>query len=308
MMQCPCDRKFFIKLKEISMTKMELNEYDFAAEEAIINLLKSEGVAFRNEFRYRLERPSPYSEEVEFLLHHVIDRAISRMEENGEIKPTNLRGRRGMGAKHMPLLFYRLEGSDYSRALQDAIRKKRDCSHFITGLSSYAGFYAQKLWIDSIKKTDCTVHAEDVYKFDDKEAETSGDIDAIIEKDGYYFGIEIKNKFPYPDDINNKFLIAAELDTIPVIVARTISYGDRKKITNNGGLIKIYETAIFPKDICVNKMKESIEVLRYPIILTDKIDDHVMRDFIKIIEYGISNYDNRIKKVKKYLEENLGYF
>ena len=68
-------------------------------------------------------------------------------------------------------------------------------------------------------------------------------------------------------------------------------------------LIKIYETAIFPKDICVNKMRESVDVLAYPMILTNVIDDHVIKDLIKKIDYGITNYDRRMSMIKKFKKE-----
>jgi len=69
-----------------------LSEFDVAAEKGIVNVLEVEGVAFRNELRYRLERPEGYQIDVQFLLHNIIDAAIKRLEAKEEIVVTDLRG------------------------------------------------------------------------------------------------------------------------------------------------------------------------------------------------------------------------
>lgn len=281
--------------------------FDETAEEAIINLLKKDGVVYRNEFRYRLEKPSPYSEQEDKLLHGVISRKLDDLEERKIIQTTDLRGRRRKDSALKPLLFYRLKESGYTTAIQDLIKVKRDCSQFLSGISSYAGFYAQGLWKKALDKRNITVLAEDVNDFEGNETSSKRDIDLLIEYKGCNFGIEVKNTFSYPKDIKNKYRIAAELDVVPIIVARTLSYGDRKYITSYGGLIKLYEVAIFP-DICKKKMNEIVQYLKYPLMIIDEIDDHVVDNLVSRLDYGVARYDYLLNKVRNQLEylENNG--
>ena len=203
------------------------NSYDEAAEEAILNLLWEDGVAFRNELRYRLERPSPYSEIEKYLSHEVISRKLDDLEKREIIQTTNLRGRKkDIGLK--PLLFYRLKNSDYTVEIQELIKIKRNCSHFISGLSSYAGFYSQRLWKEAIDEKNITILDKDTNEFNNNEASSNKDIDLLIEYKGCNFGVEVKNTFSYPNDIKGKYRVAAEMDVVPLFISRTISHADRK--------------------------------------------------------------------------------
>lgn len=279
-----------------------LSEFDIAAEKGIVNVLKAEGVAFRNELRYRLEKPALYQVEVPFLLHNIIDVAIKRLEDKEVIATTDLRGRKRKATSgRKPLLFYRLTSMPYTRQIQESIKVKRDCSTFILGLSSYAGFYAQRLWVKAFRELDFNILDEDVYEFDGKTSSVEGDIDMVVEKDGIVFGVEVKNGLSYPTDIQRKFRIAAELDTIPFFVARTLSWGYRKWLPHNGGLMKIYEVSIFSRD-CPKKLVECIKVLGYPIIVREKVDEHVVKHLGIVAGIGLSQSDEYKKRNKRYLE------
>lgn len=169
---------------------VELTKYDKAAERGIIDILETEGVAFRNEFRYRLEKPADYQLDVEFLHHDRIDAALDRLEETGIIKTTDNRGRkRKSNEGRKPFKFYRLTAAPYSKPLQEMIKTKKDCALFIRGLSSYAGFRAQKLWLKVFRELDYNILGEDVDTLDGNTSSIEGDIDFIAEKDGIRFGV-----------------------------------------------------------------------------------------------------------------------
>jgi len=189
----------------------------------------------------------------------------------------------------------------YARQIQDAIKVKRDASTFILGLSSYAGFYAQKLWVDAFRRLGCNILDEETDEFEGKTSSVEGDIDMIVEKDGVVFGVEVKNGFSYPADIRRKFRIAADLDTIPFFIARTLSWSDRKWLPSNGGLMKLYDVSIFPPD-CPKKVQECIKVLGYPVFVTEKIDNHVVEHLDRVMKLGFSKLDEYKSKVKRYLE------
>lgn len=281
--------------------KRSLTEFDVAAEKGIVNVLKVEGVAFRNELRYRLERPALYQVEFRFLLHNAIDAAIRRLEEKGVIVTTDLRGRKRKTTGRKPLLFYRLSSMPYTQQIQDLIKIKRDCSTFILGLSSYAGFYAQKLWVKAFRELDFNILGEDMYEFDENTSSVKGDIDIIVERDGVVFGVEVKNGLSYPTDIRRKFRIAAELKTIPFFVARTLSWGDRKWLPANGGLMKLYDVSIFSPD-CPKKVQQCIKMLGVPIFVTDRIDKHVVEHLNKVVGVGFSKLDEYKEKIERYLK------
>lgn len=278
-----------------------LSEYDIAAEKGVLNVLEAEGVAFRNELRYRLERPDLYQVGIPFLLHNTIDAAINRLKEKREIVETDLRGRKRKATTgRKPLLFYRLISMPYNKRIQDVIKEKRDCSTFLFGLSSYAGFYAQNLWVDVFRELDFNILGEDMDEFDGNTSSVEGNIDIIVERDGVVFGVEVKNGLSYPTDIRRKFRIAAELQTMPFFVARALSYGDRKWLPANGGLMKLYNVSIFSPD-CPEKLQECMKVLGYPIFVTKKIDDHVVKHLESVVSIGFTKLKDYVEKITRYL-------
>ena len=281
--------------------KRSLTEFDIAAEKGVVNVLRAEGVAFRNELRYRLERPALYQVETPFLLHNAVDAAIRRLEDKGIIVTTDLRGRKRKTTGRKPLLFYRLSSTSYTRQIQDTIKIKRDCSTFVLGLSSYAGFYAQKLWVKAFRELDFNILGEEMDEFDGNASSVEGDIDIIVEKDGVVFGVEVKNGLSYPTNIRRKFRIAAELKTIPFFVARALSWGDRKWLPANGGLMKLYDVSIFSPD-CPRKVQECIRILGVPIFVTEKIDRHVVEHLDRVVGIGFSKLGEYKEKIKRYLK------
>lgn len=281
--------------------KRILSKYDIAAEKGVINVLKVEGVAFRNELRYRLERPHLYQVGVPFLLHNTIDAAIKRLEKRKEIVATDIRGRKRKTTGRKPLLFYRLSSTPYNKLIQERIKIKRDCSTFVLALSSYAGFYAQKLWVEVFRQLGFDIHGEDRDEFEGNRASVEGDIDIIVERDGVVFGVEVKNGLSYPTNIRRKFRIAAELKTIPFFVARALSWGDRKWLPAYGGLMKLYDVSIFSHD-CPKKVKECIKILGYPIMAIDRVSEHVVGHLNGVVSLGFAKLEEYRGKLRRYLE------
>lgn len=275
--------------------------YDVAAEEGVFRILDSEFVAFRNELHYRLEKPEPYQVHVPTLEHQVVDSAIKRLENAKKIEPTGLRGRKPSGAKY-PHIFYKKVGADYGR-LPEIMKMKIDLSRFIFGLSSYAGFYAQSLWLDAFVRAGFNILDENTNEFEGKTASISGDVDFIAEKDGLKFGVEIKNGFSYSTtvEIKDKFRVAAELGVIPFFVVRRLPYGARKWITDNGGLILPYNDSIYPFD-CESKTRDCMNHLGFPIIMLKDIDDRFRNKLLEIHRLAYARKEGYEKKLDRYLE------
>lgn len=281
---------------------VKLSLWDEAAERGVLTILKAEGVVFRNEFRYRLENPKLYQVGVERAIEHSrVDAAIKRLERKGVIKRTGPLGRRRRYAGGPRTnLFYRLATTPSSRALQDLMKKKIDLSYAIFSLSSYAGFYAQGLWLKAFHDLDFNILKTDVYKLEDKEASISGDIDFVAEKDEVRFGVEVKNGLSYPTDLKEKFRIAAELGTIPFFVARRLPSSTFYWIVNRGGLVKIYETAIHSPDFRA-KIDECVDILGYPLIVLSEISREVRAKVDQVARIGFSREEELKEALDMYL-------
>lgn len=253
---------------------VKLSKWDIAAEKGVVTILEAEGVAFRNEFRYRLENPSLYQLDVERAIEHSrADAAIKRLERKGVITTTGPLGRkRRFAGGPRTNLFYRLIDTPFSRALQDLMRKKIDLSYAIFSLSSYAGFYAQGLWLKAFRDLNFDIPGIDVNELEDKRASIGEDIDFVAEKEGLRFGVEVKNRLSYPPDFKEKFQVAAELGTIPFFVVRRLPSSTFNWINERGGLIKIYETAIHSPDF-KSKIDECRDILGYPLITLNEISE-----------------------------------
>ena len=273
--------------------------YDEAADDGVINVLDSELVAFRNELHYRLEKPELYQIHVPTLEHHIVDSSIRRLEKAGKLESTGLRGRKPSGAKYTHIFYKKVEAS-YGR-LPEIMKAKVDLSRFIFGLSSYAGFYAQNLWLKAFGEIGFNILDENTGEFEGKKASVSGDIDFIVEKDDVRFGVEVKNGFSYASDIRNKFRIAAELGVIPFLVVRRLPYGIRKWITSNGGLILPYNDGIYPFD-CEAKTRECINRLGFPIIMLKNVDDRFKDKILYIFRLAYARKEFLRKKLDKYLQ------
>ena len=281
---------------------VELSRWDIAAEKGVITILEAEGVAFRNEFRYRLENPSLYQLDAERAIEHTrVDAAIKRLERKGVITTTGPLGRKPRYAGGPRTnLFYRLVKTSFSRALQDLMRKKVDLSYAIFSLSSYAGFYAQGVWLKAFRDVNFDVLGTDVNELEGKRASISGDIDFVAEKEGVRFGVEVKNGLSYPTDFKEKFQIAAELGTIPFFVARRLPSSTFYWINERGGLIKIYETAIHAPDF-KSKVDECIDILGYPLITLNEISEETKSKLYQIARIGFSQEKERKGKIQTYL-------
>jgi hypothetical protein len=242
-----------------------VSKFHVYAEKSIVGVVDTEKVAYRNEFRYRLEKD---------YYHTVTDYSVRRLEEGKayheglKLARTALPGRKST-VKRTPNVFYKSVNADYS-SLVPVMKKKLDLSTFVSELAPSAGFHAQYLWRDAFADLGFSIEKEDVKEFDGRSATVGGDIDFIAKKDDLCFGVEVKNSLEYPVDLARKVQIAIELETIPVVVVRRVTwdvYGNLKKY---GVLTKIYETAIMPGsyESVVQKCKE---ILGMPLIALDII-------------------------------------
>lgn len=287
------------------MAGVSPSKYDVEVENAIVELLSKVKVAFKNEIKYRLEKDG--------YIHTVTDYAVYRLEHGKaynqqlRIKRTGLPGRPSTKGSGEASVFYHLPSESYSDLLQ-LMREKVALSAFISNMSRVAGFHAQELWKKAFLDLGYQLKSEqDVRKFEGKEATVNNTIDFIVEKDGVRFGVEVKNDLEYPKDLDKKFQVAVELGVIPVFVVRRITPTTYKNIRKYGGLVKIYETAIYPAAYA-DTVKRCAETLGYPVIaldeITKKTKEHLER---KVMAEGFRDPEEKIKLNQEWLEEVRRY-
>ena len=268
------------------------------AKEAILKLFYEEGllVAYDRELRYRLETQFP---------HDYIGEAIRQLKESGELKPTNVPGRKG--AADMPNSFYRLSASNYLELLP-IMRKKLDLSIFITGVSREMGRHAELAWWRAFKRNGYEVYPSSeqdyggaVNEYKGRKASINHDIDFIASKDGVDYGIEVKNGLNYPDDLYWKFTVAAELNTIPLIIARWLNPAQIPLIEELGGKYLVYKEAIY--STAYKTIIEEIRTLmKLPVEARDEIDDNYFRlKMQEIHSQVLNNYADKKARLQRYL-------
>ena len=157
------------------------------------------------------------------------------------------------------------------------------------------------LWKNALINSGFNILAEETYSFDDNKAKTNGDIDYIVEKDKIKYGIEIKNSLSYPRDLIRKLYICIELNLIPLFIVRWLSKAQFHNIFKKGGLIKIYEKAIFPKKHS-RIATECEQILGTPLISLKKISKKPIKNLLKIHNYAVENHDKIKRKNKAFIK------
>lgn len=264
--------------------------YDDACEMAVKALLKDIGVGFDREIRYRLERD---------FFHDVTGYIVRRLEAKGQIRRTGLRGRR------ITTVFYRLPETEY-REIISLMKEKVRLSNFLSYESSKAGYVAESLWISAFQDLGFEILGREVSEFQGKQTTVGGDIDFIARKDGLTYGIEVKNSLSYPDDLSRKFRVALELGVIPFFVARWISKSQFHMVRRYGGLVKLYETSIYPSKY-TKIVEQCRQVLGSPLIALDKITERPKKHLRKIHAIALDEI-GRIKRGNQRFWREVPFF
>lgn len=270
-----------------SLRQIITYRYDDPCGMAIKALLDDINVGFDREMRYRLEKD---------FFHDVTGYIIRRLNENGQILRTGLRGRR------IPVVFYRLPETDYTYII-GLMKTKVRLSNFLSENSSEAGYFAQYLWELAFQDLGFEILGRETRMFRGRETRLGGDLDFIAQKDGLTYGVEVKNSLSYPDDLCWKFRIAVDLGIIPLFIARWISKTQFYMVHKYGGLVKLYETSIYPR-----KYSEIIEqckhALGFPLIALDSITERPKRHLRKIHTIALDETDKLRLANQRFLVDN----
>jgi len=269
---------------------------DEAKNEILLLYQQGLKVAYDRELRYRLE--SKFS-------HDDIAMAISELVREGKLEPTNVPGRKRINSQH-PNKFYRLPDSNYQDILP-IMKKKLELSAFVAGVIKTAGEHAERVWYHAFKRNGWNVFPVNeadplgVNKYKGKEASINNDIDFIVEKDNIEYGVEIKNGLGYPDDLYWKFIVAAELNTIPLIIARWLNPAQIPLVRELGGEYLIYKEALYPETY-KSIVEDCRKTLGMPIIALDEIEDHYFNRKVNDIHQRTKlNYQDKKNRIREFL-------
>lgn len=267
------------------------------AKNAILNLFQTQAltVAYDRELRYRLEGSFP---------HDQVGEALRQLKDEGSLKQTNVPGRRGTG-EH-PNVFYRLPNSNYNDLLP-IMKTKLDLSIFIGSVGREMGRYAELAWWRAFERNGWAVYPasenelQGVSEYKGRKATTGHNIEFVAEKDGIEYGVEVKNRLPYPDDLYWKLLVCVDLQVVPLIIARWLNPGQPRIIEALGGAKPfVYKSAIYAKtyEPIVDKVKS---ILGYPIDAREDVDDAYFQPRIQAIhESFIRNKTNKYSRLKRF--------
>jgi len=283
-------QKFGIDITNIKSSLFQTlnNKYDVPCEYDVINLLENIKAGYDREIRYRLEKK---------YYHNITAKIISRLENYKIIKRTGLRGTK------IPTVFYRKYNTEYDKNLINIMKKKLYLYSFINSTSSTAGIYAQILWKQALEDSGFNILDEETNSFGNIKSKINGDIDYIAEKDKIKYGIEIKNSLSYPRDLMRKMLICIELGLIPLFIVRWMSKTQFYNIWNNGGLIKIYETSIYPHKY-KKTIKECREILGYPMLSINRITKKPKKHLNYIHGIAVKNIEEIMEKNRDFIKKN----
>lgn len=171
------------------------------------------------------------------------------------------------------------------------------------------GRHAELVWWRAFKQHNWNVYPSDeedlqgVREYGGRKTTQPNDIDFIAEKDGIEYGVEVKNSLGYPEDLYWKFLVATELKTIPLIIARWLNPVQVQAIKELGGAWIIYKTAIFSTTYA-SLIQDTIRYLGLPVEARDEIDPHYFQTKTNQVHQQITaNLSSVRDKLQKFLNQ-----
>jgi len=120
--------------------------------------------------------------------------------------------------------------------------------------------------------------------------QTNHDLDFIVEKDGIYYGVEVKNILPYMerDEFNIKLEMCRFLGLVPLWILRNAPKDQFDKIRKNGGFILKFKSQVYPIGF-EDKVREIWNLMRLPVTVWERFPK-------KLEKLTLRFHDSLIKK------------
>jgi len=270
------------------LSRYDIDKHDFwfkKAYDEIPRVIRECVVVTDREIKVRLEGepfpgpPGPFP--------WVTGYAIEALRKNKVIKCYGYRGRRRIKGG-VTNRFYCLYNTPYSE-VEDIIQRKRrvsaDVNTLLTGEAS-ASYHAEDLFLEAfVDRLGFICHKRDASEFRGRrvsgvKGKKPPDIDFVLERDGIFFGVDVKNWIRYeyetPKDVYVKLKAAEELGLVPFIIARYL----HRDLTNEiiyerHGLVYEYKYLILQPSVR-SLAEEARELLGYPVLAVDALPDFMV--------------------------------
>ena len=144
----------------------------------------------------------------------------------------------------------------------------------------------QKLWVTEISSRS----SEETFESskEKKWTKSEHDLDFIVEKDGVYYGVEVKNTLPYMplEEFKIKLEICKHLNLLPLWILRNAPKNQIDEIKRHEGLILKFKSQVFP--IGFEELTTEIwKYTRLPATVWDKFGEKLEKIVMKYHEKNI---------------------
>jgi len=216
------------------------------AKTALVDLIESrQAVFYERQLQVMFEKP---------FFHWVTSRALNELAESGIIQ-----------SEYRPLIWVGNEAPDGAKTIPQirffAPRKLRFWRRRATEIneivgrfsvpdfSAASGRHAEMLFDVAMERKGFHYAGHDVNEFDGKRWEqTKENLDRIYERDGIFYGAEIKNKLAYIDkaEMQRKLAMSLYLGLRPLFIVRAMPKTWTHQINKQGGFCLVYKFQLYP--------------------------------------------------------------
>jgi hypothetical protein len=219
-----------------------------------------------------------YQRQVEVILerevfHWITRKALRELGEEGRLIP-----HKEQVSKDLEALFYRKKGIRYWR--REVKRIGRVIVEYAR-LGRAIGAHAEMLFDAALGSVGFRTVARDVRSFEGREwTRTGHDLDRILERDGIYYGEEIKNALDYipRDELGIKLEMCRVLELRPLFVMRMAAKSYVFKIVEAGGYALLFGTQLYP--FGHEELMERVKALGLPVDSPRRISDGMIKRFL----------------------------
>ena len=189
-----------------------------------------------------------YSRQVEVRLedqffHWITNRAIRELLEDGEIKGDTFQLRSG-GEIH---LLWDKSFRYYRRSAKRVLELVQTYSS--NDFARLLGYQGEMLVIEAFARAQFRLVARNANEYGGRKwLASSHDVDFIYEKDGFAYGVEVKNSLAYmrEDELNLKMTLCQEVGVTPLFVVRFMPKTWFHRVQQGGGYVLMLKYQLYP--------------------------------------------------------------
>lgn len=220
-----------------------------------------------------------YQRQIEVMLEREVFHWITRKGLRELGREGRLLSHKEQVSKALEALFYRKKGMRYWR--REVTRIGRVIVEYAS-LGRAIGAHAEMLFDAALGSVGFRTVARDVKNFGGREwTHTDHDLDRIMERDGIYYGEEIKNTLDYitRDELEIKLEMCRVLELRPLFVMRMAAKSYVFKIAEAGGYALLFGKQLYP--FGHEELMERVKALGLPVDSPKRIPDGMIERFLR---------------------------